>query len=65
MAKRRIRFGCPCKFSSDELNELDGESEQDEADELAKSIDAPETAHDDELSLPEILALTVDQLFGR
>ena len=62
--KEAYQIRLPLQVLPDELNELDGESEQDEADELVESIDAPETAHDDELSLPEILALTVDQLLA-
>ena len=38
--KEAYQIRLPLQVLSDELNELDGESEQDEADELAKSIDA-------------------------
>lgn len=63
-SKEAYQIRLPLQVLPDEQDELDGEFEQDEADELAGSIDAPETAHDDELSLPEILALTVDQLLA-
>lgn len=62
--KEAYQIRLPLQVLPDEQDELDGEFEQDEADELAGSIDSPETAHDDELSLPEILALTVNQLLA-
>ena len=77
--KEAYQIRLPLQVLADEQDELDGTTEADEADKLGEAAEQDgayeqdekvesassfEPAHDDELSLPEILSLTVDQLLA-